>query len=105
MCLREVAVLSSKEQTVLSGFGAAGSILVSIYGLGYLLWFIFRRLDEDRSDDIRKRISSAFPNLDKSRLEIVAITVLIPVLTIPQFWDIFRLRNIQRSLAGTINNA
>jgi len=105
LCLSDVSVLTLKEQRVLNAFGAAGSILISIYGVGYLAWFMLKRLDEDQELSVTKKIASGLGWIQKSQLFIVCLTVLIPLLTVPQFWGIFRLRGIQRALAGATSNA
>jgi hypothetical protein len=105
MCLGGIRVLSTTEQKVLSASGAVGSILISMYGLGYLLWFIGSRLHEDVINAVRTKISAAYPKVQKDRMSIITLGILLPLLTIPQFWGIFRLREIQRSLAGATSNA
>lgn len=43
LCLRGINTLTKAEQKVLSGFGAAASIMISLYALIYLLWLIIHR--------------------------------------------------------------
>jgi hypothetical protein len=104
LCLTGVGALSYVEQKVLSGFGAAGSLVVSAYGLGYLLWFIGKRQFHKRANSLEK-ISAHISN-DRGPIYVVGSTIIIiPLLTIPQFWSILRLRRIQQALADATSNA
>jgi hypothetical protein len=105
LCLTGVEALSDMEQKVLSGFGAAGSLVVSTYGLGYLLWFIGKRKFHKRAKSLEKKISAHISN-ERGPIYIVGcILVIIPLLTIPQLWGILRLRSIQRALADATSNS
>jgi len=105
LCLTGVPVLTSTEQTILKVFGAAGSIIISIYGLAYLIWFILQRQYSTQAKCVQKKLFSVLPSTHRGQVAISALAILVPILTIPQFWGIFRLREIQRSLAGATSNA
>ncbi|CZR57808.1 uncharacterized protein PAC_07697 [Phialocephala subalpina] len=105
LCLTGVKPLSNAEQRVLSGFGAAGSLLVTLYGLALILWFIGERLLPDHAETMKKRTTS-FISKEQWRIYIITIVlVLVPTLTIPQFWGLLRLRGIQKALANATGNA
>ena len=98
LCLAGIDYLSPTEQKVLGGFGAAGSIIVTTYGLSNLLWFIALRQFPDKV----KVVKGKFPPALKARWKqynIACLTVAIPLLTIPEFWGVLRLRGIQKGLA------
>ncbi|KAF8860938.1 hypothetical protein BDZ45DRAFT_724229 [Acephala macrosclerotiorum] len=105
LCLTRVQPLSNAEQRVLSGFGAAGSLLVTLYGLASLLWFIGERLLPDYAETIRKRTTTFVSEKQWRRYIIATVLVLVPTLTIPQLWGVLRLRGIQKALADATNNA
>lgn len=99
LCLSEVHVLSKKENALLNGFGAAGSILIITYGVVYLLWFIAQRWWEEKALDFRKKVSPQTWRPHRERLMIMGLTVVVITLSIPQLWGILRLRGIQADLA------
>jgi hypothetical protein len=100
LCLSGVAYLSVEEQKVLGDFGAAGSIIISTYGLSCLLWFITTRQFPKQEKAIRHRLSSIFPENGQKRYMIGCLNIVIPLLTIPQLWGVLRLRAIQKGLAS-----
>jgi hypothetical protein len=104
LCLNDTQPLSKTEQTVLSAFGAAGSILVSLYGLVYLVWFIIQRQSHRQARWIRSKVRSIPNRYRTSTVAIRGLVVLIPILTIPQFWGVIRLRGVQKALAKSTNN-
>jgi hypothetical protein len=112
LCLTGVQILSPAESKVLDAFGAAGSIIVTLYGLLYLLWFIAVRQFPNLPKGIDKRTELYMTKEKKQKfyaqsdkIALRTLIVLIPILAIPQFWGVFRLRNIQKSLAGATSNA
>jgi hypothetical protein len=105
LCLTGVETLTYVEQKTLSRFGAAGSLVISTYGLGCLLWFIGKRQFHKRAGSLEKRISAGIPKERRSRYVVGCLLLIIPLLTIPQLWGILRLRSIQRALADATSNA
>jgi len=103
-CLNGVKLLSQTEHRLLSGFGAAGSILITVYGLAYLLWFIWRRLHPKRGINFRERACSAFSRDAGYSWLTVVLVLIVLALTVPQVWGVLRLRNIQKALAISTNN-
>lgn len=105
LCFAEAKTLSLTEQKVLSAFGAVGSIIITAYGLGSLLWFIWKGLVDKKSvDSVRGAISSRFSHPNRDRYILIGLNATILGLTIPQAWGVMRLREIQRSLAEHTNN-
>lgn len=104
LCLSGVEYLSTAEQKVLSGFGAAGSITITTYGLLSLLWFITTRRFPETAKIIRHKFSSNFLQANRKQNTIWFIIFVVPLLTIPQLWGVLRLRDIQKGLANATGN-
>jgi hypothetical protein len=104
LCLGGVNYLSPAEQKTLSGFGAAGSIIVATYGLLTLLWFITTRRFLESAKEIRRKLCSVFPETRWKEYAILCFNIAVPLLTIPQFWGVLRLRGIQKALADATSN-
>ncbi|KAG9235323.1 hypothetical protein BJ875DRAFT_276889 [Amylocarpus encephaloides] len=105
MCLGVVDQLTGQEQNIMSGFGAAGSIVVIGYGLAKLLWLIVSGLHSDSGEKFKNKCSRFTPGKRWDvHLTLGAYFVLF-YLTIPQFWAVFRLRDIQKALSERTNNA
>jgi hypothetical protein len=104
LCLKDVNTLTEKEQKVLSSFGAAGSIVISIYGFGYLLGFIAKRQWQEKTEVFQRKISSHLQKRNWERHLIRSWILLILVLTVPQIWGVLRLREIQKALARATGN-
>ncbi|CAG8972895.1 hypothetical protein HYALB_00001315 [Hymenoscyphus albidus] len=86
-CLSGADILSTREQNFSSVFGAAGSLLVVIYGLKAQL----------QSTSMLRR--------NKFSVSLTFVwCFVISLLTIPQLWGVLRLRGIQRVLAGNTKN-
>jgi hypothetical protein len=92
------------EQQVLSGFEAAGFIVITTYGLLSLLWFIITRRFPERAKVIRHKLSSTFPQANRKQNAIWCMNIAIPLLTIPQLWGVLRLRGVQKRLADATSN-
>jgi hypothetical protein len=105
LCLSGVQATTTLEQKILTGFGAAGSLVVSAYGLIRLLWFIGERQWPNQTRAIRKRALPKLSSGRKTTYTVIFWIVLLTILTIPQFWGVFRLRGIQKSLANATSNA
>lgn len=104
LCLSGVEYLSTAEQKVLSGFGAAGSITITTYGLLSLLWFITARRFPETAKLIRHKFSSNFLQANRKQNTIWFVIFVVPLLTIPQLWGVLRLRGIQKGLANATGN-
>ena len=105
LCLTGVNPLSSTEQRVLSGFGAAGSLFISSYGLVCLLWFIATKQGFNWVKRIRSSIASRTSVKNRRNCSVLCLIIVVPLLSIPQFWGVMRLRSIQKALANSTNNA
>ncbi|TVY82708.1 hypothetical protein LSUE1_G005720 [Lachnellula suecica] len=105
MCFSGVQSMRPSEARVLRGFGAMGSLVVTTYGVVRLLWFIGERQWPTPASRIRKRTVAAFPDGQRTAPLVMFWVVLLTILTIPQYWGLFRLRNIQKSLANSTSNA
>jgi hypothetical protein len=81
LCLGGINYLSTAEQKVLSGFGAAGSIIVTTYGLLSLLWFITTRRFPERAKDVRRRLSLILPETRRKQYAIGCLNIAVPLLT------------------------
>lgn len=79
LCLTGIQPLSTAEQRVLSSFGAAGSLLVTLYGLLSVMWFIGVRLLPSDSDFVKKVDASA------ERLKKYIIGMLLTLVPICRF--------------------
>jgi hypothetical protein len=104
LCLSGVNYLSTAEQQVLSGFGAAGSITITTHGLLSLLWFIITRRFPEKAKVIRHKLSSSFPQANRKQNAIWCMNIAVPLLTIPQLWGVLRLRGVQKGLADATSN-
>jgi hypothetical protein len=105
LCLAGAETFSHRAQKILNGFGATGSLFISIYGLAYLLWFIAKRQFRKQADSLENKISARVSN-EQRRIYIVgSMLVIIPLLTVPQFWGVLRLRSMQKALADATSNA
>jgi hypothetical protein len=104
VCLSGVEYLSPAEQKVLNGFGAAGSITITTYGLLNLLWFITTRRFPETAKTIRHKISSNFLPSNRKQNTIWGVILAVSLLTIPQLWGVLRLRGIQKGLANATSN-
>jgi len=104
LCLSGVEYLSTAEQKVLSGFGAAGSITITTYGLLSLLWFITTRRFPETAKVVRHKFSLDFLQKNRKQNTIWFVIFLVPLLTIPQLWGVLRLRAIQKGLANATGN-
>lgn len=105
LCLSEANALTNTEQTILSGFGAAGSIIISLYGLLHLLWFIIQRQSRRQAKWFHGQFQTIPAKYRSSAFLIRSVVVLIPILSIPLFWGLMRLRGIQKALANSTSNA
>jgi len=103
--LTGVRPLSTAEQKILSGFGIAGSLLVTIYGLAAVLWFIGEGLLPDYANYLKRKATSSKWKEPLKLYTIAILLTLVPVLTVPQFWGVLRLRGIQKALADGTDNA
>lgn len=101
LCMEDVNDLSKTEEMVLKVFGAAGGLLVTLYGLASLLWFIVSRLPHLHSqrETMSKHLTTFFPKNRRKSATISFLMVILPTLTTPLFWGILRLRSIQKQLA------
>ncbi len=104
LCLSGVEYLSPAEQKVLSGFGAAGSITITTYGLLSLLWFITTRRFPETAKTMRHKIFSKFLPSNRKPNTIWCVILAVPLLTIPPLWGVLRLRGIQKGLANATSN-
>lgn len=104
LCLEGVETLSTKEQNILSYFGAAGSLLVIIYGLIRLFLYIALGILPSSTEKAHSKITSLLKRRNYATYLTYTWCNVIFLLTIPQFWAVLRLRGIQRSLAGNTNN-
>jgi len=105
LCLADVEPLSDMEEKVFSGFGAAGSLLTSMYGAVCLLWLAWKSKYPNMAESLEVKISSRFSDEKRAVYAIVCLIIVIPLLIIPQFWGILRLRSIQKALAQATSNA
>lgn len=105
LCLSGLKVLTVKEQKFLGRFEAAGSIIVSLYGLLYLLWFITKRQSRRQTQWVYTKFQSIPTPYRKPIFLIRIIVVLIPLLTAPLLWGLMRLRGIQKALADASSSS
>lgn len=105
LCLSGIPTLGSIEQTVLRTFGAIGSSLVATYGLGQLLWFVAERQWPNQTKKLRTKGYAILPEIEITQCLIIIWIVILIILTIPQFWGVFRLRGYQKALANNSSNA
>jgi len=105
LCLSGVQVMTTLEQKILTVFGAAGSLVVSTYGLIRLLWFIGERQWPNKTMIIRNGACSKLSRDRRMFYTVIAWVILLTILTVPQFWGVFRLRGIQKDLANATSNA
>ena len=63
------------------------------------------RIDMKIIQHICKHPRSIPENYRSSKFLIRSLVVLVPLLTIPQFWGLVRLRGIQKALANSTTNA
>ncbi|KAH8661675.1 hypothetical protein BGZ60DRAFT_433477 [Tricladium varicosporioides] len=105
LCLTGVESLTSREEKLLSAFGAAGSLVVATYGLTRLVWYIYFNTHVEHAKKIYKGIP-AFLGIRKLRPIPLVLTWILLFLTlvVPQFWGVLRLRGIQRALADATKN-
>ena len=104
LCFNAVQNLGQREQRILTAFGATGSIVVSIYGLGYLLWFITKHQSPKKAKALERKLGLLERNPQKERKIVLCAIILLLFLTLPQIWGIMRLRGIQRGLANANGN-
>lgn len=104
LCLSGVNYLSVEEQKILSDFGAAGSVTITIYGFVCLIWFIITKRFANKAKAIRRKVASFCPKTRRRKYALACLNIAIPLLTAPQLWGILRLRGIQKALANATNN-
>lgn len=104
LCFNAIQNISSVEQRVLTGFGATGSIIVSIYGFGYLLWFITKQQSPTQAKALENKFRLQERNPKRERQIVLWAIFLISFLAVPQIWGIMRLRGIQQGLANANGN-
>jgi hypothetical protein len=104
MCLSDLELLSPTEQNALNIIGAIGSIFVSLFGFISLLWLIIDIKFHHRADNFRNSLASLTKKRNVTAVTAQVALVILLVLTIPQFWGIFRLRALQQAMADETSN-
>ena len=102
LCFTGVQQLTDNETMVMEAFGTAGSIILSLFILCPFLWTILQSLDPSFVKLVERKFSVVRKNWAIQSLGSRAILVLIPLLTVPEIWGVFRIRNIQEALTDTM---
>jgi hypothetical protein len=102
LCFTGVQQLTDGEKSVIEDFGTAGSIILSLFVVCPFLWTILQSLDLS----VVKLVEAEFSVLRGKRgmqsLGPRAMLVLIPLLTVPEIWGVFRIRNVQESFTNAL---
>ena len=104
LCLTGVPMLSDKETTVMESFGAAGSIILSLFVICPFIWTFVQIFNLRVVDRLERYFSTLAERKTMRSLGSRALLLLIPLLTIPEIWGVFRVRNAQQALSGAIGN-
>jgi hypothetical protein len=102
LCFSGVQQLTYSETMVMEGFGIAGSIILSLFIVCPFLWTILQSLDPSVVRLVERKFPVAWKNWPMQSLAPRAILVLIPLLTVPEIWGVFRIRDVQQALTDTM---
>jgi hypothetical protein len=102
LCFSGVQQLTYSETMVMEGFGIAGSIILSLFIVCPFLWTILQSLDPSVVRLVERKFPVAWKNWSLQSLAPRAILVLIPLLTVPEIWGVFRIRDVQQALTDTM---
>jgi hypothetical protein len=98
LCLEGVKVLTVTEAAVLNAFGIGGSIFLSSVILGKFFFCLPNQGPSTKERSERSLVFKIFHSKNISSLFVFGVFVF----GVPQIWAIFRLRDFQQSIAGTI---
>lgn len=98
LCFTGVGQLTYNETMVIEAFGTAGSIILSLFIVCPFLWTIMQSLDLSLVKLVERKLSAVRKKRSMQSLGPRAILVLIPLLTVPEIWGVFRIRNLQGAL-------
>lgn len=101
LCFTGVQQLTDNETMAIEGFGIAGSIILSLFIICPLLWTMLQSLDLSFVKLIEREFSALRKKRAMQSLGPRAMLVLVPLLTIPEIWGVFRIRNVQEALTNT----
>jgi hypothetical protein len=102
LCFTGVQQLTENETMVMEAFGTAGSIILSLFILCPFLWTILQSLDLSFVKLVERKFSVLRKNWSIQSLGSRVILVLIPLLTVPEIWGVFRIRSLQEALTDTM---
>jgi len=102
LCYTGVQQLTYNETMVIEGFGTAGSIILSLFIICPFLWTILQSLDLSVVRLVERKFLVAWKNRSIQSLAPRAILVLIPLLTVPEMWGVFRIRDVQKALTNAM---
>jgi hypothetical protein len=102
LCFTGVQQLTDNETMVIEAFGTAGSIILSLFIICPFLWTILQSLDLSYVNLVERKFTVVRKKWAIQSLGPRAILVLIPLLTVPEMWGVFRIRNVQEVLTNTM---
>jgi hypothetical protein len=102
LCFTGVQQLTDDETKVIEGFGTAGSIIISLFVVCPFLWPMLQSLELGVVKSAEKKFSDSRENGRIRSLVPRAILVSVPLLTAPEIWGVFRIRNVQESLTNAL---
>ncbi|KAH6662986.1 hypothetical protein B0J14DRAFT_281612 [Halenospora varia] len=103
LCLTGIDTLTSREEMIPTAFGAASSLIITIYALIRLIYCIPSNFSAVVPPFLRNKISTLLTTRRQTYFILSWILVFLS-LTIPQFWGVWRLRGIQNALADATSN-
>jgi hypothetical protein len=104
LCFAGVQTLSDQETEAIEAFGTAGSIMISLFVVCPFLWTFVQILGLKFVDRVERKFSFLQERKAMKSLVSRAMLVLIPLLTIPEIWGVFRIRNVQQALSDAMGN-
>jgi len=102
LCFTGVQQLTDNETTVIEAFGTAGSIILSLFILCPFLWTILQSLAPSFVTLAEQKFLAIRNNRVMQSLGPRVVLVLIPLLTVPEIWGVFRIRNLQGAFTNTM---
>lgn len=102
LCFTGVQQLTDDEAKIIEGFGTAGSIILSLFVICPLLWPILQSLNLSVVESAEKKFSDVQGKRAMQNLAPRGMLLLVPLLTVPEIWGVFRIRTIQESLSSAI---
>lgn len=104
LCFTGVQTLWDNETRVIEAFGAAGSIILSLFVVCPFLWAFVQSLHLKVVDRVEGEFSILREKRPMESLGPRAVLVLIPLLTVPEIWGVFRIRNVQQALTDAMGS-